>query len=839
MTVDTATRALKICRLAVIVLSLSATVSGVAQEAKSEAAGQAPLRPNIVIVFTDDQGYGDLSCFGSETIRTPRLDQLAREGTRFTSFYAQVVCGPSRSALLTGRYPVRSLGWSMPGSEVTLAELLQQAGYTTGCIGKWDVSNRAAMVERMPNAQGFDFFWGTLGANDNGRVVFHENNRRVGETDDMASLTRLYTDKGIEFLRQNRDRPFFLYVAHTMVHSIIDASPEFKGKSRGGLYGDTVEELDFHTGRLLDVLDELHLRDNTLVIFTTDNGPWHNFQDVLGPRHNGQIAWGSSGPLREGKGSTYEGGIRVPCIARWPQHVPAGRVSDAIFATIDFLPTFGKLAGYEAPADRVIDGVDQTALLSGDSETGARQDYFYFCQGDLHAVRKGKWKLILPERRDFYGYVDDKGSSGIELYDLEADLGEKQNEAEAHPEVVRELLVHATSVPWPDAEYDQRIGLASPAQPKREVPPLPLGDWAAHGFTDEQRDQIRRAFQAGIDNQFIPGGALMLIHKGEIILREALGVADLESKRPFLPSAPCRIASLTKPHTATLLALLAQQGRLSLDEPIDVYLPEFKGIRVRESGPAGQAPTLRQCLSHTAGFPGNDARRDNAEAPEQFRGSLADVVSRLAKEELLAEPGTRYAYSGLGYFVAGRVAEVVTGRPFPEVLRRYLLHPLGAREATFTPAPEMLEQIPVAYERTAEGFRPREGRPTGMAVSPGGGLVSTLDDVARLMLLHRDLGRVGERQLLAKEAIQGMYQPQPATPGAGYGLGFNIMQRRPDGSASRIRHTGASGTLAMLDFDRDLIVIVLTQVPQTQTQRWREQLLRTIGGVFDGDLNPN
>lgn len=421
------------------------------------AAAANDDRPNFVVVFTDDQGYGDLSCYGSETLRTPRIDQLAREGTRFTSFYAQVVCGPSRSALLTGRYPVRSLGWSMPASEITVAELLQDAGYATGCIGKWDVSNRAPIRERMPNAKGFDYYYGTLGANDNGRVVFHENNERAGETGDMASLTRIYTDKGIEFLKAHKDGPFFLYLAHTMVHSVIDASPEFRGKSRGGLYGDTIEELDHHTGRLLDTIDELGLRDNTLVIFTTDNGPWNNFQENLSKKHNGQIAWGSSGPLREGKGSTYEGGLRVPCIARWPGKVPSDRTSDAIFATIDFLPTMGHLAGFAPPTDRVIDGVNQTDLLLGNSEAGAREDYFYFCKGELHAVRKGPWKLLLADRKKHYGYVDDKGSSRSELYNLVEDIGESRDRAAELPDLVRDLTTYAQALPLPDEPYDDRI----------------------------------------------------------------------------------------------------------------------------------------------------------------------------------------------------------------------------------------------------------------------------------------------------------------------------------------------------------------------------------------------
>ncbi|MFL3657245.1 MAG: sulfatase [Opitutales bacterium] len=408
---------------------------------------QSEDRPNIVIIFIDDMGYGDLGCFGSETIRTPRIDKLATQGTKFTNFYAQTVCGPSRSALLTGRYPVRSLGWSMPKSEVTFAEQLQTVGYTTGCIGKWDVSNRRAIIERMPNHQGFDYYWGTLGANDGGKVAFHENNEPIGGTDEMGSLTKRYTDKSIAFLEQHKDEPFLLYLAHTMVHSVIGASPEFKGKSEGGLYGDTVEEIDFHTGRLLDRIDELGLRDNTLVIFTSDNGPWSNFSEVLGPKHDGAIAWGESGPLRGAKGSSYEGGVRVPCMGRWPGIIPEGRVSDALFSTLDFLPTFAALTGFEAPKNRPLDGVDQTALLKGQSEMGARDHFYFYIKGELQGVRHHNWKLILPNRQTFYGYVKDRGSENVELYDLSKDIGETRNLAKNHPELVQKLLALANQAP--------------------------------------------------------------------------------------------------------------------------------------------------------------------------------------------------------------------------------------------------------------------------------------------------------------------------------------------------------------------------------------------------------
>lgn len=405
--------------------------------ARCQPAGGAE-KPNILIIFTDDQGYGDLGCYGNDKNKTPRLDQLAREGTRFTSFYSQTVCGPSRSALLTGRYPIRSQGWSMPATEVTFAELMRDAGYQTACIGKWDVSNRKPIIKRMPVAQGFDYYFGTLGANDRGRVRFHENNQPAGATNDMGSLTTLYTNKAIEYLQQRRDpsRPFVLYVAHTMMHTIIDASDRFRGKSAGGLYGDVVEEFDFETGRLLDELDALKLSDNTLVIYTSDNGPWN--QDKYTKRKKGHppgsVFWGDAGGLRNGKGSCYEGGYRLPCIVRWPGKVPAGRVSDAIFATIDFLPTFATLGDFPLPADRHLDGIDQTDLLLGKRERG--REHFYY---DRAGVRHGKWKYLKPDAH-FFGYaIEDEREKAAELYDLEADVAERHNLAAKHPEKVKEL----------------------------------------------------------------------------------------------------------------------------------------------------------------------------------------------------------------------------------------------------------------------------------------------------------------------------------------------------------------------------------------------------------------
>lgn len=408
-----------------------------------------PLRPNILIIFTDDQGYADFGCFGSTTHKTPRMDELAAQGTKYTNFYAQNVCGPSRSALLTGRYPVRSGGWGMPAEEITWAELMKASGYQTACIGKWDVSDRRAILPRMPLQQGFDYYFGALGANDNGKIYYHENNEKAGMSDDMGSITRTYTDKAINYLENIRKdgKPFVLYLSHTMMHTDIDASPKFKGKSKGGLYGDVVEEFDYETGRLLDKLDELKLADDTLVIYTTDNGPWNQkkYRDREKGHPEGAKFWGDAGPLRAGKGSNYEAGVRVPAIVRWPGFVKAGAESDAIFATLDFLPTFAALTGFKVPDDRPIDGVNQLDLLLGTNPKGNRQT-FYYCthasrQKNIYAingVRVGKWKYLKAEQV-IPGYAQVEREQVEELYDLSQDIGETTNLASKHPEVVKQL----------------------------------------------------------------------------------------------------------------------------------------------------------------------------------------------------------------------------------------------------------------------------------------------------------------------------------------------------------------------------------------------------------------
>ncbi len=359
--------------------SVGAGAAAVLAARLSRAVGSAPkrLRPNFVIIFADDLGYGDLGCFGSELIRTPRLDKMAAEGVRFTSFYAQTVCGPSRAALMTGCYPLRvakrdnrvDVHPYLHSAEITVAEVLKQAGYATGCFGKWDLAGHRQVgydPDLLPTRQGFDYFFGTPTSNDS-RVNLLRNETVIEKSANMDLLTKRYTDEAIAFIRANKDRPFFVYLPHTMPHTRLGASPQFRGKSRRGLYGDVVEEIDFNAGRILDTIEQLGLREDTYVIFTSDNGPWAI------KKQNG----GSAGSLRGAKTSTWEGGLRVPCIMWAPGRIPPGTTCDEIATTMDILPTFARLAGAEVPSDRVIDGHDISDLMHGKKGAKSPTKAFY------------------------------------------------------------------------------------------------------------------------------------------------------------------------------------------------------------------------------------------------------------------------------------------------------------------------------------------------------------------------------------------------------------------------------------------------------------------------------
>ncbi|MFN3165512.1 MAG: sulfatase, partial [Phycisphaeraceae bacterium] len=412
---------------------------------------------------------------------------LAEQGVRFTSFYAQNVCGPSRSALLTGCYPLRNAKKHnrvtthpfLHLDEITIAEVLKPRGYVSGCFGKWDQAGHHVYKfdpELMPLRQGFDDYFGTPSSNDFD-IHWIENETTVEKKADMATCTQVLTDKAIAFIDRNKDKPFFVYLAHPMPHVRLDATTRFKGKSEGGLYGDVVEELDYNVGRIIDHLNANGLAENTYVIFTSDNGPWYMKKSEAhikrGQAHHG----GSALPLRGHKVTAWEGGSRVPCIVWRPGTVAAGVASDEIVRTLDFLPTFASLAGAEVPDDRIIDGMNVTDLLHGEPNAKSPSNtFYYYMRTQLVAVRKGDWKLHLPLTTRVFGqwdvYTKDEDLLGLNqarLYNLRDDIGEQHDLADKHPGVVKDLLALAESVRDDLGDYD-RIGKGArffDPQPKR------------------------------------------------------------------------------------------------------------------------------------------------------------------------------------------------------------------------------------------------------------------------------------------------------------------------------------------------------------------------------------
>ncbi len=425
--------------------------------------------PNVIIIFTDDQGYADVGVFGAKGFATPHLDRLAQEGRKFTNFYvAQPVCSASRAALLTGCYPNRlgihgALGplakHGINANETTLAELLKQKGYATGMAGKWHLGRPA---EFLPVHHGFDEYFGLPYSNDmwpshpeakHGTyppLPLIEGDRVIdGEVTpaEQARLTTQYTERAVKFIERNADRPFFFYLAHSMPHVPLHVSDKFKGKSQQGPYGDVIMEIDWSVGEILKALKKHKLEDDTLVIFASDNGPWLSYGNHAG----------SALPLREGKGTCWEGGVRVPCLMRWPGKIPPGTTSDAMFMSIDLLPTIARLV--ETPLPKLpIDGLDVWPLIAG--QPGAKNPhdayFFYYHQNELQAVTSGdgRWKLLLPHTYRTLGRGP-AANNGIpvkyemkklntpELYDLANDVSEQRNVADQHPAIVQHLLASA------------------------------------------------------------------------------------------------------------------------------------------------------------------------------------------------------------------------------------------------------------------------------------------------------------------------------------------------------------------------------------------------------------
>ena len=406
-------------------------------------------QPNIVILFADDLGYSDLGTFGHPTIRTPNLDRMAFEGIKLTSFYsAASLCTPSRAALLTGRYPIRSglVTVLFPGSEggipdyeVTLAEALRAVGYATACIGKWHLGH---LPQFLPTAHGFDYYFGLPYSNDMDRsdrghppLPLMRNTEIVEVPADEDTLTLRYTEEALGFIEQSvaRGVPFFLYLPYTMVHVPLSVSDDFRDTSLRGRYGDAVEEIDWSVGRILDGLRSLGISENTLVVFTSDNGPWLTRM----------LAGGTATPLRGGKGSTWEGGMRVPCIAWWPGTIPENAVSGLVATTMDLFSTAIFLAGADLPNDRIIDGMNILPLLLG-GEMEREAPFFYYSNGvssHVVAIRNGAWKLHVETRDKWQGFATSEFivNEDPKLFQIQNDPFEKHDLASEHQEIVREL----------------------------------------------------------------------------------------------------------------------------------------------------------------------------------------------------------------------------------------------------------------------------------------------------------------------------------------------------------------------------------------------------------------
>jgi arylsulfatase A len=449
-------------RLAATARAMIATIAAAAYISTGAIAAERPGTPNVVIVFADDAGYGDLGCYGNILIRTPNLDRMAAEGVRFTDFYvAQAVCSASRAALLTGCYPNRigiqgALGPKSKNGisdrEMTIADMLKTRGYATAIYGKWHLGHHPQF---LPTRHGFDDYFGLPYSNDMWPkhptdhsypdLPLFDKEKVVAENPDMNQLTKMYTEHAVDFIRKNKDHPFFLYVPHSMPHVPLGASDQFRGKSKAGLYGDVIEEIDWSVGQILATLKAEGLDERTLVIFTSDNGPWLSY----GPHG------GSADPLREGKGTSWEGGVREPCIVRWPGQIPAGKVSHEPWMTIDVLPTLAFLSGAQLPRQS-IDGKNVWPLWS--VENGARTPhdaYYFYYDGELQAVRSGQWKLHLPHAyRTLAGPPGRDGNpspysivrTGVALYDLSKDIGETRNVADQQPDVVSRLTALADRI---------------------------------------------------------------------------------------------------------------------------------------------------------------------------------------------------------------------------------------------------------------------------------------------------------------------------------------------------------------------------------------------------------
>ena len=425
----------------VIVIFLSFLSCKRAKKVKKNAS-----KPNIILIYLDDCGYGDLECYGHPVINTPNINKLSKSGIRFTSFYAPAsVCSPSRAGILTGRYPIRNspLNYGpsskdgLPLSEITIAEMLKNVGYKTGAIGKWHLGH---LPKYLPTAHGFDSFYGLPYSNDmilpwcpwltnDDKLMLYRDTTSVVEVGKkQEDLTLNYHQEAISFIEKNKENPFFLYLAHSMPHLPISTSKEFQNISEAGKYGDVIETIDWTVGEIVQTLEENKLLEDTMIIFTSDNGPWQNPPERM--LQEGTKLWhaGSSGLLRGSKATTYEGGFRVPCIISWPNQIPANQKNNDIVSGIDIFPTIAEISGFKTPDTVKIDGMSILPLLQGKGNS-PRKTFMYSKDKTVQAIRKGAWKLRHTEEQ------------GMELFNLNADPSEMYNRAQELPELSNELLL--------------------------------------------------------------------------------------------------------------------------------------------------------------------------------------------------------------------------------------------------------------------------------------------------------------------------------------------------------------------------------------------------------------
>ncbi|MFM8272869.1 MAG: sulfatase-like hydrolase/transferase [Gemmata sp.] len=602
-------------------------------------AADAP-KPNVVIIFVDDLGYADIGPFGATKQKTPNLDRMAAEGMALTSFYAAPVCSVSRAQLMTGCYGARV---SVPGvyfpagpqglhpKEFTVAERLKELGYATQCVGKWHLGDQP---EFLPTRQGFDHYLGIPYSNDmqrrsketGERVVPLVRDDKVAEllTDEKQSLiVEKYAAEAVGFIKANKDRPFFLYLPHNAVHTPIHAGERFRGKSANGRFGDWVEEVDWSVGQVLDTLRALKLEERTLVVFTSDNGPW------LVKGADG----GSAKPLRGGKGSTWEGGVRVPTLAWWPGKIAPKSTSDAVAGTIDLLPTCVSVAGGTLPAEPVIDGRDLSPVLFGESKDSPREAHYYFSGYNLQAVRQGPWKLaVAPQVDAFDKTTAEAAKTNPRLYNLDTDIGETTSVADKNPGVVEKLKALA-------AKMDAEIGGKAP----RSRRPAGAVDNPKPLYPTDDAPKGKDAGKPAALDQLKPGdtvpsaSAPQVGNKGftiscrvETDLRDTVILAHGGSAAGYaLHIRDGRVTfavrtgqqdALTEVRSEPINGAVLITARLDKDGGVTLTVGEQAAVKGKAPGLIPRQPAEAFCLGHDSGQP-----VANYSKGKPFAGKVADL----------------------------------------------------------------------------------------------------------------------------------------------------------------------------------------------------------------------